>query len=46
MVFDVCANTMRISFPMGNTARFLPVSHSALKIVPGEVHGRHEPAGL
>ena len=31
---------------MGNTARFLHVHHSVIKIVPGEVHECHEPAIL
>ena len=31
---------------MGNIARFFSIHHSAVEIVPGEVHKCHEPAGL
>ena len=34
------------AFLMGNTAKFLPMRHSALKIVPGEMHEHLEHASL
>ena len=29
-----------------DTAGFLPVCHSVLKIIPGKVHEHHKPAGI